>query len=943
MFIQSYEIQIPEKISSDGRFISYTLNHELSTRKTRSSDSQSDDVYYSIPLQSYGKLVLSLSPNKRLLAPSVIVEKWTDDGLIGSNSDDLSSHLFNPIKKFCYYEGFIRNITNSLVSVSTCDGLRGVIRIDGNDLFIEPIEANVNHKQPNHHKITKRSVEQYNQNNNNFPEKICGVKNEYESGIQRRKRWETKRKHQNKQQNYTSLRKRSVSLERNVETLIVADPTMVDYYTDEDLQMYILTIMNVVSGLYHDHSIGNAINIIIVRVILLQNQTTTATTTTHRLATNFSDSTAPNATLKNFCRWQQVINPPEEGHPNHHDTAVLITRNNICRTPNDKLCNSLGLAEIAGMCQPLRSCALTEDTGLSLAFTIAHEIGHNFGMSHDGSHNHCVTSDGHKHHIMSPSLTLDTIPVWSNCSRTEITNFLDREWGYCLDDEPTQHVFNYPELPAGTMYNTDHQCRLQYGPESKYCNEMQDVNLCETLWCQTGDQCISKLKPAAEGTICGQNRWCYLGECVEIGERPPAIDGEWGPWSNWSDCSRECGAGVMYSERECNNPLPSNGGRYCIGERKRYKVCNTQPCGYSNKTFRAIQCSSYDGIEFKGQYYKWQPVLTPATPCELYCKPEGKSFSIRLSDTVIDGTPCRRGSKDMCVNGMCRSVSCDWNFDSESQEDRCGICGGDSTQCLTIKGNFNQTKGFGYIQILYLPEGVSNLKVEKLYADDNYLAVMDNKGEYILNGDFMIDWTGEYSLYDTTVYYDRDSGGKETLQVPGLLRGNITIMLLFQSENRGIKWEYTVANVNHSRSPEFEWLLDEYGICSQTCGRGIQIRKVRCYEKEGGLVEDKYCYRLSSKPLEEKRICNQNNCPARWWSGPWQHCNATCDSNKGVRKRSVLCVRSMDSDEQLALRNSECDATVKPLDSEECIYQKPCPKSTTTTTNSINKCAKNRL
>jgi len=35
-----------------------------------------------------------------------------------------------------------------------------------------------------------------------------------------------------------------------------------------------------------------------------------------------------------------------------------------------------GLAPVAGMCDPERSCSLAEDIGLASAFTIAHEIGH---------------------------------------------------------------------------------------------------------------------------------------------------------------------------------------------------------------------------------------------------------------------------------------------------------------------------------------------------------------------------------------------------------------------------------------------------------------------------------------------------------------------------------------------------------------------------------------
>lgn len=59
-------------------------------------------------------------------------------------------------------------------------------------------------------------------------------------------------------------------------------------------------------------------------------------------------------------------------------------------------------------------------------------------------------------------------------------------------------------------------------------------------------------------------------------EQPDPIDGGWGDWSDWSECSRSCGAGVAIKERFCNNPVPLFGGKFCIGERKRYKICNTQ-------------------------------------------------------------------------------------------------------------------------------------------------------------------------------------------------------------------------------------------------------------------------------------------------------------------------------------------------------------------------------
>ena len=50
-----------------------------------------------------------------------------------------------------------------------------------------------------------------------------------------------------------AIRKRSVSLERNVETLVVADQKMTEFYSNEDIETYILTVMNMVSNLLFPH------------------------------------------------------------------------------------------------------------------------------------------------------------------------------------------------------------------------------------------------------------------------------------------------------------------------------------------------------------------------------------------------------------------------------------------------------------------------------------------------------------------------------------------------------------------------------------------------------------------------------------------------------------------------------------------------------------------
>lgn len=64
--------------------------------------------------------------------------------------------------------------------------------------------------------------------------------------------------------------RRSISKARHVEALVVADTSMTSFHQDGDVETYILTIMNIVSALYLHPSIGNFINVVVVRIILIE-------------------------------------------------------------------------------------------------------------------------------------------------------------------------------------------------------------------------------------------------------------------------------------------------------------------------------------------------------------------------------------------------------------------------------------------------------------------------------------------------------------------------------------------------------------------------------------------------------------------------------------------------------------------------------------------------
>ncbi|NWS31302.1 ATS7 metalloproteinase, partial [Polioptila caerulea] len=902
------DIVHPIKVDESGSFLSYDLSHRALQRRSPASRSKLPAFY---ELQYKGQpLKFNLSLNRHLLAPGFVSERRFG-GIAGAKIRPHSSNS-------CHMIGEVRGraLQGGLAALSTCDGLKGVFQLMNEDYFIEPVSSSPREEgaaQP--HRIYKRQVPQDRAEQGRrppAPRESCSVPESQESLEQserRRERWEQR------QQRRRRIQQRSISREKWVETLVVADTKMVEFHGSENIEKYVLTVMNMVAGLFHHASIGNPINIAIVRLILLEHEEEDLKISHH------ADNT-----LKSFCKWQKSINVKGDSHPLHHDVAVLLTRKDICAAMN-RPCETLGLSHVAGMCQPHRSCNINEDTGLPLAFTVAHELGHSFGIQHDGSSNDCEPV-GKRPFIMSPQLLYDTSPLtWSRCSREYITRFLDRGWGLCLDDPPAREVLDFPLVPPGVLYDVGHQCRLQYGPYSTFCDDMDSV--CSTLWCTVGNTCHSKLDAAVDGTACGESKWCFNGECVPVGFRPEPIDGGWSPWSSWAPCSRSCGAGVQSAERHCSHPTPKYGGRYCLGERKRFRICNVRRCPPDKPSFRQVQCSQFNPMPYKGKLYKWTPVPNSINPCELHCRPEQEFFAEKLRDAVVDGTPCydSDASRDVCINGICKNVGCDYEIDSHAVEDRCGVCHGDGSTCHTVHKTFEDSEGLGYVDIGIIPVGAREIRIEEVAEAGNFLALRSEDPEkYFLNGGWTIQWNGDYRVAGTTFTYKR-TGNWENLTSPGPTVEPVWIQLLFQETNPGVRYQYTIQrpadSENEIEQPEFLWRFGSWTTCTATCGTGVQRQVVHCVERLAGLVEERFCDALT-RPDDRQRTCSEEPCPARWWVGEWQECSASC-GRAGLMKRTVLCIQSVGLDEQRALQPTHCQHLAKPEATAPCHPEVPCP------------------
>jgi hypothetical protein len=86
-----------------------------------------------------------------------------------------------------------------------------------------------------------------------------------------------------------------------------------------------------------------------------------------------------------------------------------------------------------------------------------------------------------------------------------------------------------------------------------------------------------------------------------------------------------------------------------------------QPCMESGD-FRDQQCSAYNGVPYESALLIWTAHQDDAEPCALTCRgrPAGEPVSqdeqivVQLAPKVQDGTRCRPGSLDMCINGKCQ-------------------------------------------------------------------------------------------------------------------------------------------------------------------------------------------------------------------------------------------------------------------------------------------------
>ncbi|KAJ8304757.1 hypothetical protein KUTeg_018340 [Tegillarca granosa] len=222
---------------------------------------------------------------------------------------------------------------------------------------------------------------------------------------------------------------------------------------------------------------------------------------------------------------------------------------------------------------------------------------------------------------------------------------------------------------------------------------------------------------------------------------------------------------------------------------------------------------------------------------------------------VLDGTRCKSGVLDMCVNGKCWPVGCDKVLGSRLKMDSCGKCGGTNT-CLRNRRK-NKSNRFKWISTGFGPCSTSC-----------------------------------------------GVGHQDIVIVCKDLRTGRTV-----SNRRCMKTErpdrYRRKCIVRKCRPS--WFVGPWNECTQTCGGGYAWRIVRCIESfiDGtkNAVNDSQCSEF--KPSERK-TCGNEICP-RWYAGQWSPCSVTCGT--GHQQRDVICRN---------IGNAECNETYKPKLYKNC-------------------------
>uniref|UniRef100_A0A2K6FVB4 ADAM metallopeptidase domain 12 n=1 Tax=Propithecus coquereli TaxID=379532 RepID=A0A2K6FVB4_PROCO len=447
----------------------------------KSIDSKNHPEVLNVRIQLASKeLIINLERNEGLIASSFTETHYLQDG-----TDVSLTRNYTVIPGHCYYHGHVQGYSDSMVSLSTCSGLRGLIMFENETYVLEPLEN-----------ATQR-YKLFPAKNLNSTWGWCGSHHNTSdladnTFLPPSHMWARRHKRE------------TLKMTKYVELVIVADNREFQRQGKdlEKVKQRLIEIANHVDKFYRPLNI---------RVVLVGVEVWNG-------VDKCSISQDPFASLHEFLDWRKMKLLPRKSH----DNAQLISGVYFQGT-------TIGMAPIMSMCTAEQSGGVVmdhSDSPLGAAVTLAHELGHNFGMNHDTLERgcRCKTAADRGGCIMNPSTGYPFPMVFSSCSRKDLETSLEKGMGMCL--------FNLPEVKQSFG---GQKCGNGYVEEGEECDcgepEECTNRCCNATTCTLKPDAVCahglccedcQLKPA--GTACrGSSNSCDLPEfCTGAGPHCPA-------------------------------------------------------------------------------------------------------------------------------------------------------------------------------------------------------------------------------------------------------------------------------------------------------------------------------------------------------------------------------------------------------------------------------------
>ncbi|XP_063313611.1 disintegrin and metalloproteinase domain-containing protein 33-like [Pelobates fuscus] len=571
------------------------------------------------------QLILEVEKNHLLLSPQYTETHYSADGQKVTLSPNHTDH--------CYYHGQIQGHQESSVAISTCAGIRGLIVLNRNNSFyLEPLAV------PGH-----RTHMLYRTEHLPLSEGSCGHGSHVGQATDHLNSFLSQPSHHRMKRNVWGTQK-------FMELFIVADHSL---YRRQNMNLgltkqRILEIANFVDKFYMSVNIK-------VALIGLE-------VWTERDQCEVTDDA--NYTLRSFLLWKQKSKKK-------HDNAQLLTGIKFRGT-------TIGMAPLEGMCTPENSGGVSmdhADVAVGAAATMAHEIGHNFGMSHDNE-GCCVEATPEQGGCIMAAATGHPFPrKFSSCSQHQLRSYLQKGGGMCLFNMP-----NTKDLVAGKkcgngFLEEGEECDCGEPEEcTNPCCHANNCTLKAGAQCAHGDCCQNcKLKVA--GTLCREvSGSCDLPEFCK-GDAPycppnvymldgsPCAYGEAYCFNGMclthqQQCVDLWGSGAWTAPDNCFIAVNKAGDKYGNCGRKRqghYVACKTEDakCGKIQCQSSAAKPKDSNMVSMDTNiWHEGYPVKCRGT----------YSYSVQEDDSdssdpglVMTGTKCGDGM--VCRDQRCQNAS----------------------------------------------------------------------------------------------------------------------------------------------------------------------------------------------------------------------------------------------------------------------------------------------